>query len=344
MVMREIPLVSIIIPAYNVENTIENCIKSIRIQTYDKIEIIVVDDGSSDCTYNVVNMLAENDKRVKIFRQSNKGVSAARNRGIQEATGEFIIFVDADDSIMINMIEILINKQREFNVDLVQCAILHIFDEKHKQVLSDIIVNRYRSKEEIKKYFYKILNNELNSPVGKLYKKEIIQKKNILFDVQLEVSEDLCFNLQYLEQISSMIYIPDVLYNYYLYNSFLTKKYKKDLFDMRKIAIVILDEFLIRNEIERTKTYFLYVKLVFAAAMQEVEHNKNRKERYKEIRINLKRPEVKEAIEKCKLQWNMERLLCCIIKSESPMFIDLISHIFIFARKNRFLKIKRISV
>ena len=132
MVMREIPLVSIIIPAYNVENTIENCIKSIRIQTYDKIEIIVVDDGSSDCTYNVVNMLAENDKRVKIFRQSNKGVSAARNRGIQEATGEFIIFVDADDSIMINMIEILINKQREFNVDLVQCAILHIFDEKHK--------------------------------------------------------------------------------------------------------------------------------------------------------------------------------------------------------------------
>ena len=133
-------LVTIIVPAYNVEKTIENCIKSISSQTYEMIEIIIVDDGSSDNTYGIAGRLAGKDERIRVVRQKNKGASSARNRGIQEATGEFIIFVDADDTIMSNMVETLVDKQKRCNVDLVQSAILRISGKKDKQILSDKII------------------------------------------------------------------------------------------------------------------------------------------------------------------------------------------------------------
>ena len=172
-------LVTIIVPAYNVEKTIENCIKSISSQTYEMIEIIIVDDGSSDNTYGIAGRLAGKDERIRVVRQKNKGASSARNRGIQEATGEFIIFVDADDTIMSNMVETLVDKQKRCNVDLVQSAILRISGKKDKQILSDKIIHEYKNRKEIRRNFFEILENELNSPVGKLYKKGIICENNI---------------------------------------------------------------------------------------------------------------------------------------------------------------------
>lgn len=345
MKIQEEPLVSIIIPAYNVEGVIENCIKSVSIQTFNKIEIIIVDDGSCDGTYDVCYRLAEDDKRIKIIRQKNKGASAARNRGIQEAVGEFIVFVDADDTIMMNMVELLICKQKKYDADLVQSAIVHITDKKHERIFTDTIGHRYKNKDEIKKHFFEILDNGLNSPVGKLYKRSIISNNSILFDEQLEISEDLCFNLHYLEQIESMVYIPDILYKYYLCNSYLTKKYKNNLYDTRIRAIMILDNFLKRNGLERNKIYYLYIKLIFAVAMQDLEHNKKkRKDRFENINNNLKRIEVKEAIERFNPQGKIEKILYCVIRTRTPVFIDLMSQILIFVRKSNLLKIKRISV
>lgn len=338
------PFVSIVIPAYNVEKTIEGCIRSIILQTYGQLEIIVVDDGSEDDTYHVVKALATNDKRIKIIRQENQGASAARNGGIREAVGRFILFVDADDMIMEDMVEILLQRQKEYQADLVQCAIIRIFNENHQQIFSDMIFRQYESRDEINSHFFDILNNDLNSPVGKLYKKKIIDKHGIFFDEQLEVSEDLCFNLQYLEKIESMVYIPDALYCYYLHNSFLTKKYKRNLFDIRKRAIEILEAFLNRNELNRNIIHYLYIKLLFASAMQEVEYNRNRQERYKEINDNLNRIEVRESLDKCKPEHGIEKILYYIIKSRNEKLIDMVACLLILIRKNRFLKIKRISV
>ena len=337
-------LVTIVVPAYNVERTIENCIKSLLSQTYDKIEIIIVDDGSSDNTYNIIERLAEKDKRIRVIKQRNKGASSARNRGIREATGKFIVFVDADDTIMANMVETLVDKQKKYDVDLVQSAILRISDKKDRQILSDKIIHQYKNREEIKNNFFEIFENELNSPVGKLYRKEIIFENNILFDERLEVSEDLCFNLHYLEHIESMVFVPELLYRYCLNNSYLTKKYKKNLFDIRKRAIKILDDFLIRNELVRDKVYYLYIKLVFASAMQEFENRENRKERYKEIEKNLGRMEVQDAINECKPSGYVEKILCYIIKTQNAALIDFSSGIFGMVRKYAYLKIKRVSV
>ncbi|MCI8382965.1 MAG: glycosyltransferase family 2 protein [Lachnospiraceae bacterium] len=337
-------VVTIIVPAYNAEKTIENCIKSIYSQTYEMIEIIIVDDGSSDNTYDIAGRLAGKDERIRVVRQKNKGASSARNRGIQEATGEFIIFVDADDTIMSNMVETLVNKQKGCNADLVQGAIIRIRGKKDKQILSDRIIHEYKSRREIRKKFFEILENELNSPVGKLYKKDIICENSILFDERLEVSEDLCFNLHYLENIESMVFIPELLYKYYLNNSYLTRKYKKNLFDMRKRAIEVLDDFLNRNGLKRDKIYYLYIKLVFASAMQEIENGKNRRERYRIIKNNLSRGEVREAIDECKPHGYMESVLYYIIKTQNIALIDLSSRVFGLARKSTYLKIRRVSV
>ena len=90
-------LVSIIVPVFNVEKYIETCVKSILQQTYTKFELILIDDGSTDCSGDICNHLSEEDNRVKVIHQSNKGVSAARNVGIEVSRGEYICFIDSDE-------------------------------------------------------------------------------------------------------------------------------------------------------------------------------------------------------------------------------------------------------
>ena len=109
--------ISVIIPVYNLENYIENCLNSIVNQTYNELEILCVDDGSSDRSAEIIRSFCEKDARVKYFYQENDGVSAARNSGLEKAAGEYIMFVDSDDFIEKNMIEtILKNKENDLTI------------------------------------------------------------------------------------------------------------------------------------------------------------------------------------------------------------------------------------
>ena len=118
------PKVSIIVPAYNAENYIEKCILSLTKQTLKEIEIIVVNDGSIDNTSSILSAIANKDSRIKIINQENKKQGAARNRGLEIAQGEYIIFVDSDDEIELNYCEELYNTAQKYNADIVTTNML----------------------------------------------------------------------------------------------------------------------------------------------------------------------------------------------------------------------------
>ena len=165
--------VSVIIPAYNNETYIEKCLQSVTEQSYENLEILVINDGSSDRTEELIREAQQQDKRIQLFTQKNSGVSVSRNRGIDTATGDYLTFVDADDYIGKDYIKDLVNLAEEKDADLVICG-LKMVDEQGK-VLQDIVPGEYRkgSKEE---WTFRI-----SAVCSHLYKRELWMKHNIRF-------------------------------------------------------------------------------------------------------------------------------------------------------------------
>ena len=146
--------ITVIVPVYNTENYIEKCINSITGQTYKELEIIVVNDGSTDNSLKILEKLQSKDNRIKIINQENKGVSAARNKGLDNATGEYIAFVDSDDYLDKNMYEKLVSYMEEANADLVS-ARAFIIDRANKPGENDYnnYIDTFTSQEQILKAY-----------------------------------------------------------------------------------------------------------------------------------------------------------------------------------------------
>ena len=128
------PLISVIIPVYNVEKYLHRCLDSVIAQTYQNIEIICVDDGSIDESGRICNQYAVRDARIKVIHQENQGLSAARNRGLDAAEGEYIAFVDSDDYILEDMYKKMLDKLLNYNVDLCVCQWQYEFSDGRQVV------------------------------------------------------------------------------------------------------------------------------------------------------------------------------------------------------------------
>ena len=126
------PKVSIIIPVFNVENYLERCLKSVIAQTFKDIEIIIINDGSIDKSLEICKKFAESDKRIILINQKNSGVSAARNTGIDIATGKYLSFVDSDDFITPDMIEFLLTNLEEHDADISSCGMYDCYIQNNK--------------------------------------------------------------------------------------------------------------------------------------------------------------------------------------------------------------------
>lgn len=236
--MSDEPLVSVIVPAYNCEQYIEKCIKSIEDQDYSNLEIIIVNDGSTDTTVQKIKSIIEKDTRIIYLSQNNQGVSHARNAGLDVARGKYICFVDADDQIGDRYIEQLVN-----NIENCDMVTFYLHSEQNKN--SVIVMNDSKLMNEL------ILNNNIGGyPWNKIYKREIINKFNIRFDENIHVCEDLLFNVEYLQHINNAVIIKSYTDPLYYYNirqgSALRKKderiiegtlsaYEKILFNYREL-------------------------------------------------------------------------------------------------------------
>lgn len=214
-------IISIIVPIYNSEKTIGRCVESIINQTYKNLEIILVDDESKDASRKICDEFAKKDSRITVIGKSNGGVSSARNRGLYHATGEYVMFVDSDDYISLNMCEVLYSKAVEYESDLVVTGI-HVIGQRRDFVLQ-YEKELFKSASELENKFLELYKKAFfTSPVNKLYKKCLI---NNFFRENIHLGEDLIFNLQYMEKCHNIITIRESLYHYYNYNeSSLSKK------------------------------------------------------------------------------------------------------------------------
>ena len=201
-------MISVIIPVYNVENYLEECLKSVQTQTYTNIEVILVNDGSTDKSKLICERYCKEDRRFQLLNQENQGLSAARNNGVASSTGEFIAFVDSDDIILPNYLETLIHYMTE-DVDIVEC----IFTVKKMEFLDEniettTIIFEGDSNEAVK--FFP--NHTLNvNAVTKLYRREIVEAVPYIDGV---IFEDVYCGIGMLKYIRKIIKIDYKGYYY----------------------------------------------------------------------------------------------------------------------------------
>ncbi len=213
-------LLSVIIPAYNLEKYIEECVNSVRNQTYENLQIIIVDDGSVDGTFDICNRIAEEDERVIVVSQENAGVTMARRKGLSLAQGEHVTFVDGDDYIEPEMYSCMMRNIEDY--DLVVCGYFHHLSDGRVEIRHDDFEGEYRTKEAMecvwKKMVYNIDKRKINSirPAlwNKIYRKDMAQKIMALLDAELFYAEDAVFLYQYILQCKSIIFLKKAFYHY----------------------------------------------------------------------------------------------------------------------------------
>ena len=239
--MEQMPKVSIIVPVYNVERYLRQCLDSLVDQTYQNIEIICVDDGSTDASSEILTEYALKNSKVRVIRQENSGLSVARNVGFSFATGEYVMYVDSDDWIDVCTCEKAVFKAEEHAADLVMWPYIREFPNRSapKVIFSEEKTFHAAECRELQRRMVGLLGTELAHPEnadalctvwGKLYLRELIAQNDIHFtDLQrIGTYEDGLFNLHYLAHVKNATYIPDYL-SHYRKNSGMTSKYRKEL-------------------------------------------------------------------------------------------------------------------
>lgn len=203
-------LISVVVPIYNVEKYLKRCISSILNQTYKSLEIILVDDGSPDNCGEICDYYSKIDNRVCVIHQKNKGLSEARNRGIKEATGKYIMFIDSDDYIEENMIEVLYTNLLKYNADISSCGHNDIYDEKNKR-RKEIDEKKLilTSQDALQVFLFTTIVDVV--AWNKLYKIELFN--NIKYEVG-KLFEDHLTTYKLIDVANKVVYTNLPLYNY----------------------------------------------------------------------------------------------------------------------------------
>lgn len=224
--------VSIIIPVYNNEFYLRKCLDSVINQTLKEIEIIIINDGSTDNSLEIIKEYRNRDKRIIIINKENEGVSKTRNRGLDICKGQYIQFIDSDDYIDNNMIESMYNVATNNKLDIVMCGYKKIIDDKEYNNLPTIEIDNIINKEIIVKYLTNSYESKILWFVWKnMYKNELLSLNNIKFKENLRFGEDSIFNLECFLEAQRIMAIDQCFYNYrYNPNSLTSKKYKDYLF------------------------------------------------------------------------------------------------------------------
>lgn len=216
--MEAICKVSIVVPVYNAQLYIEKCIESLVGQTYRNIEIILVNDGSTDKSEEIISEYVRKDKRIKLINRKNSGVSAARNAGIAAATGKYIMFVDADDTVLENTVSDNVELIEENNGDIaIYGFCYHVTDENISK--ENHIENCFAgtTEEFFKQWYSRLLNAEMiNPPWNKLIRLEVIRENNIYFDERYSICEDMAFSVDVIRKSHKVVLNDKIYYNYYV--------------------------------------------------------------------------------------------------------------------------------
>ncbi len=208
MLNSEEKSVSIIVPIYNAEKYLDKCLSSIINQTYQNIEVLLIEDGSTDNSLDICVEWEKKDSRIKIWHQENRGVSSARNKGIEMSNGKYLLFVDADDYVDKTYVQSLYEKMDM--ADIVICGYSRVA-EIQKQIL--IGEEGFLSREDL--FYHVVCTNVIHgSACNKMFRKNIIEDRNIKFYENIAVGEDMVFVIEYLQYCRSYYYLNKAIYFY----------------------------------------------------------------------------------------------------------------------------------
>lgn len=244
-------MVSIIVPVYNVESYLDECIQSIVSQTYKDWECILIDDGSTDKSGYICDTWAEKEIRIHVIHQSNQGVSVTRNIGIQHAKGEYITFIDSDDWIDNDYLTTLIEYFHQSTSDLCVSGIIQHFNNCTKLIYTPTNQKTFCLNSDNIHHFID-LNRKylLYGPTANLYRSQIIQKYNINFNTDLSFGEDLLFNYDYLNHVKTITCINKAFYHYRIIGSnTLSSKLRQDQFETDFAQWKVLQSFYQRKDL-----------------------------------------------------------------------------------------------
>lgn len=290
-------LVSVIIPAYNIEDYIGRCLDSIISQTYKNLEIIVVDDGSRDHTGEILDNYAKKDRRIKVIHKENGGVSSARNKGIEAAEGDYIGFIDGDDLIEPEMYKILVDLLEEENADIAHCGYQMVFPDR-----IDYYHNTGKKKIQTTEEGLKdLLSGEMIEPglVNKLYKKELI--KNCRLNETVKINEDLLMNYQLFKLSQKSVYYDITPYSYMIRsssatgaNSLITKRE-----DSLRVLNQIKDDCINNNLLSIIYKRYIYLLMAICRdGLKDKSYMKYQKKQRKQLKKELKTDVFKSCIPK----------------------------------------------
>lgn len=268
--------VSVIVPVYNVERYIKECLDSLISQSYKNIEIILIDDGSIDNSGQICDVYASKYNNLKVIHKDNEGLGFARNTGLKNASGDFIMFMDSDDYLDSDLIEVLVDEIKSFGADVCKSGFRRITNKK--DVISETCYQDefFDNKESVKFNFLpRIIGSSPNkkdsfepSCCASLYRAKIFTENKIRFFSERQfISEDLIFNLDYLLFSYKVRVISKIGYNYRINLNSLTKSYRKDRFEKCKYFHQYLKKWLISKQFSDSeilrldRMFFIYLKM-----------------------------------------------------------------------------------
>lgn len=290
---------SIIVPVYNSEKYLETCISSILNQNYKNIELILIDDGSTDKSKQICMKFKKLDSRIKFISTENRGVSSARNLGIENATGKYVAFVDSDDSVEENIyIEMLKSIEK-------RCMpiIGYKYVDEEGNFLSEKKAYDEEGIFEKKDFFIFCENFIMNFLFNKLFYLDIIIDNNIKFDESLSLGEDLIFVLEYTKYIDFIEIMNKPLYKYSVSGeNSLSRKYRDDFLEIRIKVLKFIYKIFFENEIadmKYRKRFFTMVLDSILRSMNDLMNPKNKmkmKEKFIKNNQILKSKQFKELL------------------------------------------------
>lgn len=332
-------LISIIVPVYNGEKYIKQCLMSIVNQTYKNIEIIVIDDGSTDCSKNIIKKIMKKDSRILLIEQKNKGVSNSRNKALDIAKGEYIIFVDADDWIEDCCVENMLNKIIELKADVLQFNIYKNskdkqFKEKQfsyvdcdiEKIQLSLINSRYVQKK------YNLILGNLRTVWGKIYRKSIIG--NTRFNTKVVINEDGFFNLEIFLKNVKIFFVNDYLYHYRISDNSADNKFRNNYEEINHKNINLMRNMIdvnLNEEFQKVLNLFIYEN--FMRFLNNKIMNKNNKDKfcykYSNLRKELSNKELKQALKNIDAKYvtYFSKITIFLIKKNLPILLYVYSRI-----------------
>lgn len=330
------PAVSIIMPVYNVQDYVEQAVRSVLLQSYKDFELIIVNDGTQDDSMSIIRKLSLEDQRITIIEQKNKGLSAARNTGLKAASGQYVCFIDSDDEVSLDLLTVAMNHTVDNDLDVLMYGMVIQRVDQNEEVYSQkqiTLEKRVYGRQDLEHYSLNEQSVELiGYATNKLYRRELLLQHDIQFNESLPFLEDLDFNEKVLCKISTLKTVDQCLYYYKRRNrSTLIKTYQERHFELQLKGIVsreaIFKEWGIKEEEIERSIARLHMQAI-RGSCSNLFHNLNGlslNDKYHQLNSMVQYPLTSSRLDSYRTERRSELILKTIIVKEHTWLLALIS-------------------